>query len=150
MADRHPGGLEAFAEFLGETPPDGGRVFVFVLHLPPDAASYLAEILGRRARMPVRQVEHETPVEPDRGYGIRPGRVLTIRDGRASGESAILVTLRLPSRQPAGCLQECVPIRPEVHTGPGRAAGEHDLGSPEPSNGALCEVFRVGYLVVPA
>src|SRR3712207_6935183 len=60
------GGIEAFGEFLDAMPPDGGVAFVFVLHLPPDADSHLADILGRRTAMPVRQVEDGMPVEPNR------------------------------------------------------------------------------------
>ncbi len=75
------GGLEAFGEFLDAMRPDAGMAFVFVLHLPPDVESHLADILGRRTAMPVRQVEDGMPVEPDHVYVIRPGHVLTVRDG---------------------------------------------------------------------
>lgn len=75
------GGIDAFGAFLDAMRPDGGMAFVFILHLPPDAESHLAGILGRRTAMPVRQVEDGMPVEPDRVYVIRPGHVLTIRNG---------------------------------------------------------------------
>jgi two-component system CheB/CheR fusion protein len=76
------GGLEAFGEFLAAMRPDAGLAFVFILHLPPEYHSLLAEILGRRTTMPVRQAEDGMPVEPNHVYVLRPGRVLTIRDGR--------------------------------------------------------------------
>jgi two-component system CheB/CheR fusion protein len=76
------GGIEAFGELLDAMPADGGMAFVFVLHLPPGADSHLAEVLARRTAMPVRQVEDGIPVEPDRVYVLRPGHVLTIKDGR--------------------------------------------------------------------
>src|SRR3712207_587953 len=69
------GGLEAFSEFLDAMRPDGGMAFVLVQHLPPDRESLLAEILGRRTAMPVRQVEDGMAVEPDHVYVIRPGHV---------------------------------------------------------------------------
>src|SRR5689334_6172046 len=75
------GGLEAVAEFLDALPPESGMAFVLVQHLPPDRDSLLAEVLARRTPMPVTQVEDGMPVEPDRVYVIRPGHVLTIRDG---------------------------------------------------------------------
>lgn len=75
------GGLEAFGEFLGAMRADSGMAFVFILHLPPDVESHLAEVLARRTAMPVHQVEDGMPVQPNRVYVIRPGHVLTIRGG---------------------------------------------------------------------
>ena len=75
------GGLEAFTEFLTAMRPDSGMAFVLIQHLPPDRESLMAEILGRKTAMPVRQVEDRMPVEPDHVYVIRPGHVLTIKDG---------------------------------------------------------------------
>jgi PAS domain S-box-containing protein len=76
------GGLEAVGEFLAAMPPDAGLAFVLVQHLPPDGSSMLAELLGRRTAMPVRQIEDGVAVEPNRVYVIRPGHVLALRDGR--------------------------------------------------------------------
>lgn len=76
------GGLEAFSEFLAAMPSDSGMAFVFVLHLPPDHNSLLSEILSHRTAMPVRQADDGMPVERNHVYVLRPGRVLTIRDGR--------------------------------------------------------------------
>ncbi|MFO0847225.1 MAG: chemotaxis protein CheB [Gemmataceae bacterium] len=76
------GGLEAVGEFFDVMRPDGGMAYVLVQHLPPDHHSMIAEILARRTGMPVRQVEDGMPVEPDHVYVIRPGHVLTLRDGR--------------------------------------------------------------------
>jgi two-component system CheB/CheR fusion protein len=76
------GGLEAFTEFLQAMPPDSGVAVVLVVHLPPDRDSYMVGLLGHQTRMPVRQVEDGTPVEPNHVYVIRPGRTMTLRDGR--------------------------------------------------------------------
>jgi len=76
------GGLEAVGEFLDAMPPESGMAFVLIQHLPPDHNSMMAEILGRRTKMAVRQVEDGLPVEPNHVYVIRPGHVLTIHDGR--------------------------------------------------------------------
>lgn len=76
------GGIEAVGEFLDAMPPDAGMTFVLIQHLPPDRESHMAEVLSRRTAMPVLQVEDGMPVEPDRVYVIRPGHVLTIREGR--------------------------------------------------------------------
>ncbi|QEG27869.1 Oxygen sensor histidine kinase NreB [Gemmata obscuriglobus] len=76
------GGLEAFSAFLAAMPPDAGMAFVFILHLPPDHNSLLADILARRTAMPVHQVEDGLAVEPDHVYVTRPGHVVGIREGR--------------------------------------------------------------------
>src|SRR5579871_6436075 len=76
------GGLEAVSEFLRAMRPDCGMAFVVVQHLPPDRESQMAEILARHTAMPVAQVEDGMEVEPDHVYVIRPGHVLTIREGR--------------------------------------------------------------------
>jgi two-component system CheB/CheR fusion protein len=76
------GGLEAVGELLDALPPDSGMAFVLVQHLPPEHNSLMAEILSRRTRMPVRQVEDGMAVEANHVYVIRPGHLLTIHDGR--------------------------------------------------------------------
>ncbi|MBY0461464.1 MAG: hypothetical protein K2V38_29455, partial [Gemmataceae bacterium] len=76
------GGLEAVAAFLDAMRPDTGMAFVLVQHLPPDHDSLLSEVLARRTKMLVSQVEDGVAVKPDHLYVIRPGHVLTIRDGR--------------------------------------------------------------------
>jgi PAS domain S-box-containing protein len=76
------GGLEAMTEFITAMPPDSGMAFVFVQHLPPERESMIADILSHKTRMRVRQVEEGMHLEPDHVYVIRPGHVLTLRDGR--------------------------------------------------------------------
>lgn len=76
------GGLEAFIEFFKAMPPESGMAFVLVQHLPPERESMVAEILARHTAMPVVQIEDRVAVEPNSVYVIRPGRTLTIREGR--------------------------------------------------------------------
>jgi PAS domain S-box-containing protein len=76
------GGLEAITEFVGVMRADSGMAFVFIQHLPPERESLMADILARKTRMPVAQVEDGMEVEPDHLYVIRPGNILTIKDGR--------------------------------------------------------------------
>ena len=76
------GGLEAVSEFLDAMRPDSGMAFVVVQHLAPDRESQVAEILARHTAMPVSEVEDGMAVQQDHVYVIRPGHVLTIRDGR--------------------------------------------------------------------
>jgi PAS domain S-box-containing protein len=76
------GGVEAFTEFLLNTPSDTGMAFVLVVHLPPERESMMADVMGKRTRMPVVQVEDGMEVRPDHVYVIRPGRTLLMQDGR--------------------------------------------------------------------
>jgi two-component system CheB/CheR fusion protein len=76
------GGLEAFIEFFDAMPPDADMAFVLIQHLPPDRESLLAEILQKHTAMPTHQVEDGMPIEANHVYIIRPGRTLTIHEGR--------------------------------------------------------------------
>lgn len=75
------GGLEAYIELLQAAPPDAGLAWVLIQHLPPDRESLVADILGKKTRMPVLQVEDGMPVRPDHVYVIRPGHTLTVKNG---------------------------------------------------------------------
>src|SRR3954463_15077251 len=75
------GGLEAFLEFITAMRPDSGMAFVFIQHLPPDRESMMADILTTKTRMTVQQVEDGMEIKPDYLYVIRPGHVLTMKDG---------------------------------------------------------------------
>ena len=75
------GGLEAYTELLQAVPPDSGMAFVLIQHLPPTRESLLVELLSRHTQMPVAQVEDGMAVEANHVYVIRPGHILTIKDG---------------------------------------------------------------------
>jgi len=75
------GGLEAFQNFLAAAPADGGLAYVLVQHLDPNHESMLAELLGRRTAMPVRQVSDGMAIEPNNVYLIPPNASLSIKNG---------------------------------------------------------------------
>ncbi|HET9886005.1 MAG TPA: chemotaxis protein CheB [bacterium] len=75
------GGLEAFKALVRALPVDTGTAIVFVPHLDPTHASMLTEILARETRIPVQQVEHKMPVQPNTIYVIPPGRDMEISNG---------------------------------------------------------------------
>ncbi len=62
------GGLEAFTQLLTHLSSATGMAFVLVQHLDPKRESMLAEILSRATTMPVIEVHHATPVEPNHVY----------------------------------------------------------------------------------
>ncbi len=75
------GGLEAFSELLRGLPEKTGMAFVLVQHLDPKHASTLHEILARVTKLPVTEITHGTPVQPDHAYVIPANTNLTIKHG---------------------------------------------------------------------
>jgi two-component system, chemotaxis family, CheB/CheR fusion protein len=76
------GGLATFETFFRAVAPDSGAAFVLIQHLDPTRKSLTAELVAKHTRMPVVQVERETPVERDHVYVIPPNKYLTIAHGR--------------------------------------------------------------------
>lgn len=72
------GGLDALQRFFSAVSPQAGLAYVVVQHLDPDHSSRLAQILARATKLPVRQIDNEMPIEPDRVYVIPPGTLLAI------------------------------------------------------------------------
>jgi len=75
------GGLEAMEQLLQAMPEDPGVALVLVLHLDPNRASLLPELLQRQTMLPVRQIEDGMPVERNQVYIIPPNRTLKIFNG---------------------------------------------------------------------
>jgi two-component system CheB/CheR fusion protein len=75
------GGIEAFREFFGATPRGNGFINIVVLHLAPERASMLVEILGHWTQMTVGQAVDGTAPERDHVYVISPKAVLTLQGG---------------------------------------------------------------------
>ena len=82
------GGVEALQRLFTATPASGGMAYVVIQHLSSEHESSMVDILSRCASMPVHQIEEGARIEPDNVYVIRPGRTITLRDGRLRmGES---------------------------------------------------------------
>jgi two-component system, chemotaxis family, CheB/CheR fusion protein len=75
------GGLEAFTGFLQHLPVDIGMAFVFIQHLAPQHASMLPSLLSRTTSMPVMEVQHGMPVEPNHVYVIPSNVLMRIEGG---------------------------------------------------------------------
>ena len=75
------GGLEAFEAFFKAMPPTSGMAFVLVCHLDPTHVSILPELLQKRTKMTVLQVQDGMEVEPNSVYVIPPNRDLCILNG---------------------------------------------------------------------
>lgn len=76
------GGVEALRTMFRAARPGAGVAYVVQLHLDPDRASSLAEILARDCALPVETAAPGSPMAPDRVLVIPPGVVATIVQGR--------------------------------------------------------------------
>jgi two-component system CheB/CheR fusion protein len=74
------GGVEAFQLLIQKFRMDS-TAFVFILHFPPDAPSYLPEILQRRTKLRVERIESGVRVQPNVVYAMAPGCDIALRDG---------------------------------------------------------------------
>ncbi len=75
------GGIKALQAFFEAMPSDNGMAFVVILHLSKKYKSNLAEILQRRTKMKVMQVEKTVKVVPNQVYVIPPAKHLEMVDG---------------------------------------------------------------------
>ena len=75
------GALDAYRAFLDAMPADTGMAIVIVSHLLPAANTQLAEILGRRTKMPVGLASTAMPLRANHVYVIPPDADLLIENG---------------------------------------------------------------------
>ncbi|MFT5693781.1 MAG: two-component system CheB/CheR fusion protein [Oceanicoccus sp.] len=75
------GGLEAFEVFFKAMSPDSGIAFVLIAHLDPTHVSLLPELMQKRSKMKVQQIEDNMRVEPNNVYVIPPNKNLEIING---------------------------------------------------------------------
>ena len=76
------GGLESLERLFTRLPTDTGMAFVVLQHLSPDFKSLMDELLARRTSIPIRQAEHDMPVEPDTVYLLPPMKEMIIKGRR--------------------------------------------------------------------
>ncbi len=92
------GGLKALAEILGALPADFPAAVVVVQHPDPRHQSLMAEILGRRVAMSVRQARAGDRLEPGSVFIAPPNHHLIVEgDGTLSLSQAELVHFVRPS-----------------------------------------------------
>jgi two-component system CheB/CheR fusion protein len=75
------GGLEALERFFEHVPSDSRIAWIVVQHLSPDHKSLMAEILGKRTQMPVKEVVEDEELKPGHVY-LGPARSLVAVDGK--------------------------------------------------------------------
>ena len=92
------GGLAALGEVLGGLPPGFPAPVVIVQHLDPRHRSLMAEILGRRTGLSVKQADEGDELAPGWAYIAPPDHHLLVnRDGSLSLSQSELVHFVRPS-----------------------------------------------------
>jgi two-component system chemotaxis response regulator CheB len=76
------GALEAMGILLAALPASCVLSLVVVIHLPPTRPSRLAEVLGARCALPVREIEDKEPVAPGVVFVAPPGYHALVERGR--------------------------------------------------------------------
>jgi two-component system chemotaxis response regulator CheB len=75
------GGVEALLDVLGSLPSDLGAAVLIVLHLGPGASGRLADVLNRRATLPVTTAEDRLRMRSGHVYVAPPDHHLLVLDG---------------------------------------------------------------------
>src|SRR3989339_1262563 len=75
------GGLEAMMELLKYLPSDTGMAFIYVQHLSPDHKSMLTEILSKKTKMRVQEIDDMDKIEPDNLFIIPYNKGIEVTDG---------------------------------------------------------------------
>jgi len=92
------GGLKALSQVLSALPPDFSPAIVVVQHLDPRHRSLMADILGRRSTLPVKQAEENDKLQPGKVYIAPPNKHLLVNpDGSLSLTQSELVHFVRPS-----------------------------------------------------
>ena len=92
------GGLTALTSVLGPLPADLNAAVVVVQHLDPRHRSLMAQIVGRRTRMPVSEAVDGVEMRPGSVYLAPPNQhMLVNRDGTISLTQTELVNFVRPS-----------------------------------------------------
>jgi two-component system, chemotaxis family, protein-glutamate methylesterase/glutaminase len=92
------GGLKALSHVLGALPADFPTAIVVVQHLDPRHRSLMAEILGRRSVLPIKQAEQGDRLSPGTVHIAPPNRHLLVNpDGSLVLAQSELVHFVRPS-----------------------------------------------------
>jgi len=76
------GGISSLIKLLSSVPKTLPACFVVVLHLSPDHKSYLAEILGRYAKMTVKEAQNDDLLRAGVVYIAPPNTHVTVVNNR--------------------------------------------------------------------
>jgi two-component system CheB/CheR fusion protein len=97
------GGLEAMMELLKYLPPDTGMAYIYVQHLSPDHKSMLTEILSKKTKMKVQEIDDMDKIKPDNVFVIPYNKGIEVTDGhiklipRSESSTAISIDILFSS-----------------------------------------------------
>jgi len=97
------GGLEAMMELLKYLPSNTGMAFIYVQHLSPDHKSLLTEILSKKTKMKVQEIDDMDKIKPDNVFVIPYNKGIEVTDGhiklipRSDSSAAISIDILFSS-----------------------------------------------------
>ncbi len=94
------GGVEALSKVLGGLPADLAAAVFVVLHVNPDAPSYLPAILNRVGRLPAAHAVDQEPIRRGRVYVAPPGMQTYVHRGRIAVRRGPVENLHRPAIDP--------------------------------------------------
>lgn len=68
-------------ELLKYLPPNTGMAFIYVQHLSPDHKSMLTEILSKKTKMKVQEIDDMDKIKPDNVFVIPSNKGIEVTDG---------------------------------------------------------------------
>lgn len=98
------GGLEAAARVLEPLPAGFPGSLVVLIHLPPERASNLVEVIGRRCSLPVLAAEHDLPLLPGQVIVVPPGQHLLVTPDGDVPRTALIISGVYPPNRPSADL----------------------------------------------
>lgn len=75
------GGLESMMELLKHLPADTGMAFIYVQHLSPNHKSMLTEILSKKTKMKVQEIDDMDKIKPNNVFVIPYNKGIEVNDG---------------------------------------------------------------------
>jgi two-component system, chemotaxis family, CheB/CheR fusion protein len=90
-------------ELLKYLPPNTGMAFIYVQHLSPDHKSMLTEILSKKTKMKVQEIDDMDKIKPDNVFVIPYNKGIEVTDGhiklipRSESSTAISIDILFSS-----------------------------------------------------
>lgn len=93
-----------FLVVLGRLPKLFPASVVVLIHLPPERASNLVEVIRRQCSIPVIQAQHDLPLLPGQVIVVPPGRHLLITPDANAPRTSLIVSGAYPPSRPSADL----------------------------------------------
>src|SRR4051794_22226088 len=94
------GGVEALRQIMSEIPGDFDGTILVVQHTPENGLGNLADLLARRANIPVVLASERLVLKPGVAYVAAPGKHMVVKDGRVQTRVGPSVNRHRPAIDP--------------------------------------------------